>query len=405
MMKEQPYHQLIIYVAVYFFFNSFLLPEGLLFTTLLTPVMAYFLFKEKKIKKVYWWMLVLLVPIPFQVMQGVEMKSYLISSILMLTVLVFFITSYYLVKKHGAILDLLFRKVLLINAFFVLLALMALPFAGLRDLFWYDVPFSKGLDVILRLKLFTYEASYYSLIMMPVFLYFIMRVFYDKEKHPLLIFLAAAIPLLLSLSFGVIGSMLIALLICLIFYWRRIPLALKRFSLLSSLFMFALIFLLYVIWPQNPIYYRVENIFQGDDTSAMGRLVYSFMFARDIIWPEYSFFGIGPGQIKIIAHDMIINHYKYQGTLDTIVRIPNSMAELLTIYGIYGLVFKLFLEIYFFFKTRIYSNLYAVALFMFIFIYQFTGSFVTNVAELGIWAVVFGTRFIEFEITKPQVPA
>ena len=81
------------------------------------------------------------------------------------------------------------------------------------------------------------------------------------------------------------------------------------------------------------------------------------------------------------------------------------MAELLTIYGIYGLVFKLFLEIYFFFKTRIYSNLYAMALFMFIFIYQFTGSFVTNVAELGIWAVVFGTRFIEFEITKPQVPA
>jgi len=42
---------------------------------------------------------------------------------------------------------------------------------------------------------------------------------------------------------------------------------------------------------------------------------------------------------------------------------------------------------------------------LFIFIYQFTGSFITNVAELGIWAVVFGTRFIEFETAKTPEPA
>jgi len=402
MMKEQPYHQLIIYVAVYFFFNSFLLPEGLLYTTLLTPVMVYFLFKEREIKKIYVWSLALLIPIPFHVLQGVVVNSYLISSVMVFTALIFLICVYYAVKKYVDILDSLFRKVLLINALFVFIALIVLPIPGIRDLFWYDVPFSKGLDVILRLKLFTYEASYYSLIMMPVFLYFMMRVFYDKEKHSLLIFLASVIPLLLSLSFGVIGAFLLAFLISVLVFWAKIPRTLKRFSILSTLFMLVVLGLVFILWPQNPIYFRIENIFHGQDTSAMGRLVYSFMFARDIIVQHNIFFGIGPGQIKIIAHDMIINYYKYHGTLDNVVRIPNAMAEILSIYGIYGFVFKLFLEVFFFVKKRIYNNHYALILFLFIFIYQFTGSFITNVAELGIWAVVFGTRFIEFDFPKSQ---
>ncbi|PIY34027.1 MAG: hypothetical protein COZ08_04175, partial [Bacteroidetes bacterium CG_4_10_14_3_um_filter_42_6] len=62
----------------------------------------------------------------------------------------------------------------------------------------------------------------------------------------------------------------------------------------------------------------------------------------------------------------------------------------------------LFLEVFFFVKKRIYNNHYALILFLLIFIYQFTGSFITNVAELGIWAVVFGTRFIEFDFPKSQ---
>jgi len=105
MMKEQPYHQLIIYVAVYFFFNSFLLPEGLLYTTLLTPVMVYFLFKEREIKKIYVWSLALLIPIPFHVLQGVVVNSYLISSVMVFTALIFLICVYYAVKKYVDILD------------------------------------------------------------------------------------------------------------------------------------------------------------------------------------------------------------------------------------------------------------------------------------------------------------
>jgi hypothetical protein len=80
------------------------------------------------------------------------------------------------------------------------------------------------------------------------------------------------------------------------------------------------------------------------------------------------------------------------------VRIPNGMAEILATFGIYGFVLKLFLEVWFFIKRKIYTNIYAFTLFMFIFIYQFTGSFIINVAELGAWAVVFAIRFPEFDL-------
>jgi O-antigen ligase/polysaccharide polymerase Wzy-like membrane protein len=396
MIEEQKYRQLIIYVIIYFFLNSFLLPHGLLYTTLLSPVMIYFLIKESKLRLFFFWSLIILIPIPFQITTGIELSSFIVSNIIILTCLLFIISSYYLLK-NTVIINNLFRSVLIINSGLVVAAIVILPFEEVRGLLWYDIPITKGLELIPRLKMFTYEASYYSLVMMPVFLYFILRVFYNNEKHPLLIFLASAVPLLLSLSFGVIGALLIALILCVVLYWRKIPVDLKRFTILSSISVIVLLGFLYVVWPENPIYFRLTNIFSGKDTSAMGRLVYSFMFAKDIIIQNNAFFGIGAGQVKIIAHDMIVNHYKYYGTLETVVRIPNSMAEILAIYGFYGFLIKLFLEIWFFFKCRIYTNLYSIVLFLFIFIYQFTGSFITNVAEIGIWVIVFSVKFSDFE--------
>jgi len=153
-----------------------------------------------------------------------------------------------------------------------------------------------------------------------------------------------------------------------------------------------------LVWAENPVFLRIANITQGKDTSAMGRLVYSFMFARELAFQHNWFFGIGPGQIKILAHDLIVNHYHYLGDVAETVRIPNGMAEILATFGIYGFILKLFLEVWFFIKRKIYTNIYAFTLFMFIFIYQFTGSFIVNVAELGAWAVVFAIRFPEFDL-------
>lgn len=400
MSTENKYHHIIIYLVIYFFLNSFLLPEGLLYTIFLTPIMIYFLFKEKKLRLVYAWSIALIIPIPFQLFSGVELSSFILSNIMIFTALIFLIASYFLIKKYTDALDTLFRKLLIINTALVFLAILISPFEGIRGWLWYDVPITKGMELIPRLKLLTYEASYYSLVMMPIFLYFILRIFYGREKHPMLIFIAVTIPLLLSLSFGVLGAVIIATIICIVIFWKKIPVSLQRFSLFGSLFMIMILVALVFIWPDNPIYFRLLNIFEGKDTSAMGRLYYSFMFAKDIVIQHNVLFGIGPGQIKIIAHDMIVNHYQYHGAYEEIVRIPNSMGEMLAIYGIYGTITKLFIEIFFFIRLRIYSNMYTLLLFVTIFIYQFTGSYITNVAELGIWAIVFGSRFVEFEFSK-----
>lgn len=399
-MKEKTrYNALIIYAIVYFFFNSFLLPHGLLYTSLLTPIMLYFLFKEKKNKQLAIGGAMMLLPIPFHLFIGVEISSYWVSTLMVFSILILFFFSYYVIKDQEETIEKIFKKVLMINGVFVLLALLILPMVPLRELLWYDEIITKGLSLIPRLKLFTYEASYYSFIMMPVFLYFILNILNGQLKHSMIIGLSIMFSLLLSLSFGVIASFVLALIIAVLMYWKYANAFLKRFVILSSSLFFSIMILFAIIWPENPIYFRLNNIINGQDTSAMGRLVYSFMFAKDLIIAHQPIFGIGPGQIKIVAHDMIVNHYQYQGDIAEIVRIPNSMAEMLAVYGIYGFGLKLFAELYFFFRFKLYQNTYSFTLFLFLFIYQFTGSFITNAAEAASWAMVFGLRFKEFEIS------
>jgi hypothetical protein len=94
--------------------------------------------------------------------------------------------------------------------------------------------------------------------------------------------------------------------------------------------------------------------------------------------------------------DVVQKYYEYWGDLTT-VRIPNTMAETLAVFGIFGLMFRFFLEFYLFLKTRVLSNYYRTALFLFIFIYQFTGSYITNIVEYVIWAIAFSNNFKQFD--------
>jgi hypothetical protein len=125
------------------------------------------------------------------------------------------------------------------------------------------------------------------------------------------------------------------------------------------------------------------------------------MFATDLIQEFNIWTGVGPGQVKVQAPDFIARHYDHTGDLPEVFRIPNTMAEMLAVYGIYGFTLKILIQLYFFFRLKIHKNLYTLTLFAFIFIYQFTGSFLTNVAEVGIWVIVFTARFSIFEM-KPE---
>jgi hypothetical protein len=403
-MKEFPkYEHLIVYGIIYFFLNSFLLPHGLLFTTLLVPVMIYFLFREKKMGQVLIWSLLLFIPMYFQIFEFTDIRSYIISTMMVFSVYILFFASFYIMKNNEKSIELIFKKTLIINGFLVLVALLILPVGPIRSWLWYTEIITKGLEQIPRLKLLTYEASYYAFIMMPVFLYYILKILNGQQKHAMIISLSILASFLLSFSFGVIGALIIAFLFVVIVYWKKSNVFLRRFVILGGVSFVSIIAIIMIVWPENPIYFRINNIIKGEDTSAMGRLLYSFMFAKDLVFRYNPIFGIGPGQVKIIAHDMIVNHYQYHGSLAEIVRIPNSMAEMLATYGFFGFLLKLFLQIYFFFKWKIFRNLYAFILFLFMFIYQFTGSFITNAAEIVNWAIVFGLRFPAFEMqTTPK---
>lgn len=209
--------------------------------------------------------------------------------------------------------------------------------------------------------------------------------------------------LLLSLSFGIIGGIGLSFLITLLLYFHKVTAVYKKVLFYGISASAVVLVSLFLIWPDNPVYQRIGNIFTGEDTSANGRLYTSFMFAYHLIRENDALvFGIGPGQIKLLAHELIINYYKYTGDYAKVVRIPNANAEMLATFGFYGLFLKLGLEAYFFKRQKLHRNAFNLTLFIFMFVYQFTGSFLVNVVEIGGWMLAFYARFPSLDWTYLQ---
>ena len=397
MKRESTYYPFLAYFILYFFFNNLFLKEGLLYTTVLVPLFLYWLYKKGQVAGILKLTLLLLVPIPFQLINGVDPGSYFISSLLVLSAWIFLFTALEAIRSTRDSFEEIFLTALKINSVLVLIALFMLPFSGLREIMWDTIPMTRNLYAIPRLKLLAYEPSHYGLLLAPVFLYFILKILTGKSGHSLILAAGTGIPLLLTFSFGIIGAMIPAILISALAHLRNISANARRMLIYSLFFLVVAAGCLWILWPENPFFIRAGNIITGADSSTKGRLVHSFMFAKDLVLQHNAWMGVGPGQIKILAHDLIVSFYKYTGEYAEIVRIPNSMGEMLATYGIYGFILKIFFEVFFFIRLKIYSNLYSLGLFIFIFIYQFTGSFLVNAAEIGIWAIVFAGRFPVFQ--------
>jgi len=157
--------------------------------------------------------------------------------------------------------------------------------------------------------------------------------------------------------------------------------------------------LLWILFPENAFFARLQNIVDGNDTSTNGRINDSFDMAWKIADLKSVWFGAGLGQIKIQATEVVRKYFNYWGVFPR-YDIPNAMGETLAIFGIFGLAIRLCLEIWLFIKMRVYSNYYRLGLFIFIFIYQFTGSFITNSVEYVIWILAFSNVFEQFNIVK-----
>ncbi|TNE81189.1 MAG: hypothetical protein EP332_04815 [Bacteroidetes bacterium] len=382
-------------VLVYVFFNTVGLPHGLSYTFLLTPLFLYFSIKAK-LFKAYTYLAILLIPFALiHFRQGTNLPYYLQSTALFTGAWVFGIAVYQFLKQEHA-LPLAMKGILMVNTLLLPIAFLAY-FTPWKESWWYLVPISRGLPIIPRLMMLTYEASYYSLLLVPVSIYYLLKILFFKEYNAWLILILLGLPLLLSFSLGIWAGLAITLVILFAFHLKWLVLHQRlriTFIVFASLVLGSLV-VLYLFYPENPLFHRLKNIGGGEDTSARGRTYEAFELAWLMAKEKSIWFGVGLGQIKLMGRDILLNFYHYTN-IPEVARIPNAAAETLAQFGIVGLSLRLGTQLFLFWRTKVWSNFFRLSLFCFVFVYQFTGSFLINMAEISIWVLAFSPIAKEF---------
>lgn len=389
------------FAVIYFFINSLALPFGLTYTALLAPLFYIWIIQVRKKEILLPFIAILLPFIIAHLSAGVDSKIYVISFVNLLLVYIFCQAVYTFLKvcRDPAW---IFRKLLIMNFIFCLVAL-AVYFTPFYKWLWVEQNISTGLDQFRRLKLLTYEPSYYALLFTPVFFFYWLQ--YLLRQNTISsgwLLLMLFLPYVLSFSIGVISAVLLAGLLTHTIWFRRLTpqrrilnTIFNTGAILVSVLMFFVLF-----FRDNPVFSRLGNIFSGRDSSGKGRTIDAFILAGKLLRMKDGNWGVGIGQIKIIGNDIIREYYLYNS--DYIAVIPNAAAETLAIFGWVGLSLRILIEVFLFFYSRVWINYYRLSLFFFIFIYQFTGSFITNGAEYVIWILAFTNVFDQFDVKADE---
>jgi hypothetical protein len=393
------------FALLYFFFNSLGLPFGLTYTALLSPFLYFWVLKTRRREILLPFLIVILPWVIVQISLGVDLKIYFVS-ILNLTAVYIFCQAFYTFLINCKDIEGIFRKLVILN---FILCIIAIPlfFTKYYDILWIQLYLTEGVDEFRRMKLFTYEPSYYATLFTPLFFFYFLKITLAQNRRGVILILPVILlPYLLSFSLGVFSSIIFSCLIMYVLLFRFL-LRKRRVWFLGILVSGAVIFVLLVLvifFPRNTLFLRIGNIISGRDISGNGRTSDAFLLGNRILHLKSVYFGVGPGQIKVIGADFIRQFYNYPADYP-IISIPNVTAETMTIFGIFGLVLRFSVEVFFFFYTKVFTNYYRLLLFTFIFIYQFTGSFITNLAEYVIWIIAFTQIFPQFDVIKSINPA
>lgn len=387
--------------VIYIFLNGLFLPLGLLYTTLLTPFFIYWLYRQNAATGIGFFLLILLPFFIAHLINGINLVYYLKSFVLLFSVYIFCWTFYRFITICKT-LRTIYSRILVINFCLCLFALATYTIPFFKNLLWLNANLSTGILDVSRLRLFTYEPSYYSTLLMPIALYYYFKALMKKLPSPITTIILITMPILLSLSFGVIIGLLLAVIITVLnnsaAFFTRYKLAEYIFT--GGLVVIVGVIVLWLFYPQNILFVRIGNVFEGTDTSFEGRTFEAFYLGWKVADLKSLIWGSGLGQTKLLGGDLWMQVYHHSFAMNEIA-IPNAVAETLAVFGIAGVLLRLGLEIHFFFRTRVYNNHYRLALFIFMFIYQFTGSFIYNIAEYAIWLLAFNNVFEEFD--KPKI--
>ena len=391
-MNNQPiYINRYLPIAIlYFFLNEVFLPPGLLYTALLTPVLLIWLARYPTIRYLTIFFVFTVPFVLIHLINGVNYPYYIRSLVLFFSVFVFGLAFYrFLSNCHS--LKSVYKSILLINAAMVIISVIIFFIPFLKPQFWYSNEITTGFARISRLKMLTYEPSYYSTLFAPIVCFYLLKLTRAELPQPVLYGALVLVPLFLSLSFGVILGIAISLVLLLVIRSRDLIFKGKNlwYILGGVIALMTGLTILYLYDPNNVFFVRIANVLFGKDTSFKGRTFDSFYLSWKIAGMRSHLFGAGLGQVKLLGLDLFKAYYNYQSFTINTIGIPNSIGDTLAIFGLAGLIIKLFFEAWFFFKTKVFRNDYRLVLFMFIFIYQFTGSFIMNIAEYTIWILAF----------------
>jgi len=388
-----------LFVFVYFFVNSLFLPHGLLYTSLLFPFFWWYLHSNGSKRTGLLFGLFLLPYFAIHTNQAIDYGDYLQSSILFFSVYLFTLATYKFIQKSNN-LEWLYRKVVESNLLLLGFGIIILTIPPLWSLTWSTEPISPGVPIFPRFRGFTYEPSYYSLLFAPFVIYYYLKCFFQGAQHWWKTLLAVTIPLVLSLSFGVIALVFCSIVLISFMYSRAFWKSSRFRNLvkLSGVLLLLALFLGIVVFPDNPVSLRIANIFSGQDSSFQGRTSDSFELAYLIAKEKNMWFGVGLGQVKIVGHEIIVNYYNYTDADNWTVRLPNAVADTLATFGLTGVILRFMLILYLAVKTKVYNNIYRMNLFIFAFAYQFTGSFIFNIVEYVMWALAFSPVFNQYDL-------
>ncbi|SMO87887.1 hypothetical protein SAMN06265379_111113 [Saccharicrinis carchari] len=372
-----------IAIAIIFqFFNVLGLPMPLLYTNILSILRFDKVLLNKKYSRILFYVIIVsLLYFAFHYAIGINLFEYVKTLLLLIIVLIncFFIHRYILINKNEF--AVIFEWIAKIG---FILFIVSIPFFFWPEsgLFYRWHNFGLGLLNIPRYKGLVYEPSFYALLSTPVLIYYISDIYANyRGFKSYVLFILVLIPYLLTLSLGAIALLFLSVFIVYGFsiIKRRVKKALVYMFLILSLFG-TLTFITH-----NPISTRVNLLIQGKDSSGSGRTTDAFFLATVMANSKSLIFGIGLGQIKIVGEKYIRAFYNYNEGWKR-VSLPNASAETLAIYGFLGFfLFRILLPLILFIRFFDKLSLFNKNLFVFIFLYQFTGSFITSTVEYYIW--------------------
>ncbi|HYM95226.1 MAG TPA: hypothetical protein VET23_13885, partial [Chitinophagaceae bacterium] len=261
------------FVFIYFFLNSLALPFGLTYTALLAPFFYIWILLTRK-KELLLPFISLLAPfiLIHVFFVQVDIRGYFMS---LLNIVLVYISAQaaYTFFKICEDPEKIFRRLLIIN-FILCLVAIAIYFTPYYPVLWIEQELTEGVYNFKRMKLFTYEASYYATLFTPVFFFFFLQYLFRQNKiRSGFLLVMLFLPYILSFSLGVIGCIILAGVFTWLIYFRQLTQKRRVINLIISFgaFLSVVTTFIFLFFRHNPIFIRLTNIISGNDLSGKGR--------------------------------------------------------------------------------------------------------------------------------------